>query len=301
MFQVKLEAYTLIEVKMADSLITYILHHDDADGFGAAAAAFKRLGQGSHVRYIAVDYGRAMPDMEDGSTVYILDYSYPRAVLEELNARMKSVTVIDHHKSAMLDLEGLPYAIFDMNKSGAGLAWDYFNPDEPRPAFINYIEDSDLYKFALPDAKYVRLALFQIELDLEVYVDMLYVDILDLIYDGKTLEKMLIQNLEMGFKTRHVIEVDEYKMLAVNVCLHMSDFGNQLFTKYLAESGADFAGVYYRMDDDKIKFSCRSVGDFDVSLICKRFGGGGHKNASGFEIPVDSFNGRKITSNGSPV
>jgi hypothetical protein len=37
MFQVKLEAFTLIEVKMADSLITYILHHDDADGFGAAA------------------------------------------------------------------------------------------------------------------------------------------------------------------------------------------------------------------------------------------------------------------------
>jgi nanoRNase/pAp phosphatase (c-di-AMP/oligoRNAs hydrolase) len=43
------------------------------------------------------------------------------------------------------------------------------------------------------------------------------------------------------------------------------------------------------------------VGDFDVSVVCKRFGGGGHKNASGFELPVDKFNGQLVLSGKVPT
>ena len=33
--------------------------------------------------------------------------------------------------------------------------------------------------------------------------------------------------------------------------------------------------------------SLRSVGDYDVSAIAKTFGGGGHRNAAGFEVALD--------------
>lgn len=40
--------------------------------------------------------------------------------------------------------------------------------------------------------------------------------------------------------------------------------------------------VFMREDADKIKVSCRSLGDFSVSEICSRyFNGGGHENAAG--------------------
>ena len=43
--------------------------------------------------------------------------------------------------------------------------------------------------------------------------------------------------------------------------------------------------VFMREDPDYIKVSCRSVGDFDVDQICKKyFNGGGHVNAAGGEF-----------------
>lgn len=274
---------------------TYVLHHNDPDGFGAAYSAYKAL-VNHNVHYIAVDYGRPMPELEDGSNLFILDFSYPRATLDKLVERMASVLVIDHHKSAMLDLLDHPNAIFDMNKSGAGLAWDYFHPLKPRPDFINYIEDADLWRFALPDSKLIKNSIYQEDLTLKAYIKGAKRSMKSRIREGKIIQKVVKHNLEMGIDVRHVLQIDEFKMLAVNVCLHMSEFGNVLFDEYLAESGADFSGVYYRYTDNTYKFSLRSVGDFDVSLIAKRFGGGGHKNAAGFEIHVADFDPRVISS-----
>lgn len=279
---------------------TYVLHHNDPDGFGAAYAAFKALGS-ENVEYIPVDYGRPRPELDDGSHVYILDFSYPRADLDRLVARMQSVLVIDHHKSAMLDLEGHPNAIFDMNKSGAGLAWDHFHPNTPRPDYINYIEDADLWRFALPDSKAVKNSLYQEDLTLEAFIKGAEKSIADRIAEGIVIQKVIDHNLQMGFEVMHTLTIDEFTMLAVNSCLHMSEFGNALFTKFRKEKKADFAGTYYRYTPNTYKFSLRSVGDFDVSVICKRFGGGGHKNAAGFELPVDKFNGTFILSGKVPL
>jgi oligoribonuclease NrnB/cAMP/cGMP phosphodiesterase (DHH superfamily) len=280
---------------------TYILHHNDPDGFGAAYSAYLKFGRGPNIEYIAVDYGRPMPHLEDGSDVYILDFSYPRNIIDSLVGRMKSVLVIDHHKSAMLDLEGHPNAIFDMNKSGAGLSWDYFSGGATRPAFINYIEDADLWRFALCDSKLVKNSIYQEDLTLEAYIAGAEKSIESRIFEGRTIQKVIDHNLQMGFDTMHTLNIDEFTMLAVNSCLHMSEFGNALFTKYAKEKGAHFAGVYYRYTPATYKFSLRSVGDFDVSVVCKRFGGGGHKNASGFELHVDKFNGQLVLSGKVPT
>ena len=47
-------------------------------------------------------------------------------------------------------------AIFDMERSGAGLTWDYFYPGRPRPWLIDYVEDRDLWRFKIEDAEVVN-------------------------------------------------------------------------------------------------------------------------------------------------
>jgi nanoRNase/pAp phosphatase (c-di-AMP/oligoRNAs hydrolase) len=45
------------------------------------------------------------------------------------------------------------------------------------------------------------------------------------------------------------------------------------------------AAIVYRISaDGSCCYSMRSRGDFDVSEVCKQFGGGGHFSASGYNI-----------------
>lgn len=273
---------------------TYILHHNDADGFGAAYSAWKKFGF-KDTHYLPIDYGWTFPDLEDGSDVFILDFSIPRELLDALAARMNSVQILDHHKSAMLKLGNHPNAFFDMNRSGAGIAWDYFNPGVPRPDFINYIEDQDLNRLALPESEQVRTSLLVIPQTLEDFIVGSEMPIYERVKEGYILQKQIQYNLVRGLEYTHTIQIDEFKMLCVNVCLHQSNYGTELL-KTVGAADCDFAGVWYRVNQDMIKFSCRSKKDFDVSLVCERFKGGGHPQAAGFEIPVSKFNFERVCS-----
>jgi oligoribonuclease NrnB/cAMP/cGMP phosphodiesterase (DHH superfamily) len=274
----------------------YVLHHNDCDGYGAAWAAYKAMGKPDGIQYHPVDYGWKLPEMEDGSDVYILDFSLSKDELDALVSRMNFVQILDHHKSAFESIGNHPNAFFDMNRSGAGIAWDYFHKDVPRPAFIDYIEDADLWKFSLPYSKDVKNSLFLIDLDIEAYDREWNVPINKRIEEGQTITKYMNSLLKIGSGYKHIIEIDEFKMVCVPSCLLQSDFGNHLFVNHVKEMGADFAGVYFNLGDGTVKFSTRSVGDFDVSVICKRFGGGGHRNAAGFQIDETLFSFKKISS-----
>jgi len=273
---------------------TYVIHHNDSDGYGAGLAAYTKFG--NEARYLPIDYGWKFPELEPNSNVYILDFSILRNELDELVAKMNFVLVLDHHKSAEEQLKNHPNAIFDMNRSGAGIAWDYFHSNVTRPDFINYIEDADLWRFSLPNSKDVRNSIFLIDLNIEEYTKELFKPISERVLEGKTITKYMNSLLKIGSEYKHIIQIDEFKMAVVNSCLIQSDFGNSLFNKHCNHGEADFAGVYFNLGDGTVKFSCRSVGDFDVSSICKRFGGGGHKNAAGFQIPEEKFNFKKISS-----
>lgn len=48
---------------------------------------------------------------------------------------------------------------FDMGKSGARLAWEFFHGDDAPPDFIRYVEDGDFFQFKLPESEAVQEAL----------------------------------------------------------------------------------------------------------------------------------------------
>lgn len=132
---------------MQSPQITVLYHANCSDGFGAAYAAWKKFGDAA--TYHAAHYGEEPPDVA-GKVVFILDFSYSRDTLKAMIEAASSLTVLDHHKTAQADLEGLPGVYFDMTKSGAVMAWEFFHPDKQVPEFLRYIQDRDLWNWKLP-------------------------------------------------------------------------------------------------------------------------------------------------------
>ncbi len=75
-------------------------------------------------------------------------------------------------------------------------------------------------------------------------------------------------------------EISGYTVPMVNATLLFSEIGHELCKRY---SESPFAASYFIRKDGKIQYSLRSIGNFDVSAVAKEHGGGGHKNAAGFE------------------
>ena len=87
-----------------------IYHADCQDGFGAVWAVHRRLEQeqGLRVVYHPAAYGDPPPETHPDSEVYILDFSYPASVMQQLHARHRGrVTLIVHHRTARDELEGV--------------------------------------------------------------------------------------------------------------------------------------------------------------------------------------------------
>ena len=115
---------------------TVIYHANCNDGFGACYAAWKLLG--NRCEYIACSHGEPPPDVT-GKKVAILDFSFNNATVKQMIKDAEGLIVIDHHKSAMVELHDISNTIFDMKKSGAMLAWEFFHPGKEPPKFIRAI------------------------------------------------------------------------------------------------------------------------------------------------------------------
>ena len=77
-----------------------------------------------------------------------------------------------------------------------------------------------------------------------------------------------------------------YPGLAVNAPIHVSEVGHEL-----ANQSGTYGLVWYMGVDNRVKCSLRSNGEYDVSAIARAFGGGGHRNAAGFEIDIQTLMG----------
>ena len=143
-----------------------IYHADCTDGFGSAYAAWKLLG--NRAEYHACKHGTPPPDVTD-KVVAILDFSYNNATTKQMIKDADGLIIIDHHKSAIVELHDISNTHFDMTKSGARLAWDFFHPGKEAPKFIDYIQDRDLWKWELPYSKEFSAAFDMIPFEFEEF------------------------------------------------------------------------------------------------------------------------------------
>lgn len=273
-----------------------VLHHADADGFGAAYAIHRAYTE--KINYIPVQYGEDVPVIPGGTTdLWIVDFSYDRETCERLYQKY-DLLVLDHHKTAEAALEGLDYAVFDQSKSGAVLAWEYFHFltggwKTEIPTILQYVQDRDLWKFELPYSKEVNLYIGSLPWEFEAW------DKFDLgtameagtaiktFMDGQIKGALRDVVLRPFSKDHGVFDlgsgVADCEVPIVNCSANISEVGHALLEKY---PESPFALMYCDRSDGMRSMSMRSRGDFDVAELAKKFGGGGHKAAAGYSLPA---------------
>lgn len=280
-----------------------IYHSPCADGFTAAWAVWKKW---DGVVFHEGVYGKAPPDVT-GLHVLLVDFSYKRPVLEQMAQSAASITILDHHKSAKADLESWSIdafsylesrawlqgqnirAWFDMEKSGARMAWEFCFPGERIPKLVLHVEDRDLWKFELPGTREIQACVFSHQYtfsnwntlaancdDLQKWTE--------LFAQGSAIERKHHKDVgELVLETCRSMLIGGHRVLVANLPYTMaSDAAGMLALR------APFGACYFDRADGRRIFSLRSRGEdgADVSEIAKRYGGGGHRNAAGFQAPL---------------
>ena len=277
----------------ATDLILY--HGDCVDGFTAAWAARHFIGA-DRCEAVACRYGEPMPSVVNSFTndpsahIWIVDFSYPRQQLEALAAHAR-LRVLDHHKTAQADLAGLPFATFDMERSGAGIVWDWFNADcpevlvnnraLPRPWLVNYVEDRDLWRFNLPDSREVNAFLRSQPQTFERWSEMAAMPVSDAISEGRGALAHIEAYVRAAVKHAYPARLAGVHLPMVNVTYESC---SEVADELVRSSDAPVAGYYFERGDGRIQYGLRSRSGYDCSVLAKQFGGGGHAGASGFVV-----------------
>ncbi|OGN03025.1 MAG: hypothetical protein A2655_02535 [Candidatus Yanofskybacteria bacterium RIFCSPHIGHO2_01_FULL_43_42] len=263
--------------------IVVIYHGECSDGFSAAWVAWKKFGDNAD--YFGANHGEPIPDGLVDKEIYILDFSFPKEIMAEVVKNNKKVTVIDHHKSAEESVKMAHEYVYEMDRSGAVLAWQYFYPGLSVPWLLKYIGDRDIWKLELPDIFAMGLMLDIFDKNFETWRKLAeeledentrrkYIEQGKLIqkYENKIIEDIVSSNKE-------TVVFEGHEIYAVNAP-HF--FASQMGNFLCAEKPP--LAIVWQWSEGKIAVSLRSNGSVDVSEIAKKFGGGGHKGAAGFRF-----------------
>jgi oligoribonuclease NrnB/cAMP/cGMP phosphodiesterase (DHH superfamily) len=286
------------------SKVLCVYHDACDDGFAAAWTVRRALGEDAVEFYPGV-YQKEPPDVR-GRDVVLVDFSYKRPVLEAMATSARSILVLDHHETAANDLAGFKKApawvtwktaehsmfgdriavLFDMERSGAGIAWDYFMYGWQRPRFINYVEDRDLWRKRLPDGDAFSMALRSYEMDFDIWTALVDAGPTELIKEGHAILRFYRARVADMKKSAYPATLAGHKIMIANAPY----FAASEVAGEIAE-GMPFGAVYIEEAPGRFKYSLRSRdGGVNVADIAASFGGGGHAKAAGFSVatPVHS-------------
>ena len=291
-----------------------IIHHNDADGY--MSAKIVSIAQGLNDNdFICMDYtkGLDLSLIDKNELVYIVDYSLEPGKMKSLLEITKNVAWIDHHKSAIDKYKDFP-ELNEINGfrfdgiSATGLAWLYINGNaidtgnyakdyyymmtklEKAPLSVQLINDWDVWNHFKYDTKPFMVALNS-EIDCWTSPNTLFW--YDL-YKNDSIVKELVEKGKIMTKFRDgwaskfrfnygfTINLEGHKVFCLNLGNANSEYFGDLIDKFDAVMTFCYKGTL-----NLFNASIYSNGKVDVSEIAKKFGGGGHKGASGFTF--DSF------------
>lgn len=292
----------------------FVYHGGCFDGFTAAWVFNKFFQPGLNdapVEYVPAFYGQDPPDCK-GKEVWLVDFSYPRDVMIEKIIKPSTRTIImDHHKTAEAALAGIlpelrekhrlqrdgDKVIFDMSRCGSGILYDELETEAGKKAgvhrpkvygralwLVDYIEDRDLWKHKLPDSELVSAYVAATKMTFGNWDAISAMKRMDVVEGGRAIKRYIDL---FGDKIREQARFETiagHSVPTINTpYMNCSEHVNGLVEQF---PDAPFAVGYFRRGDGRWQFSLRSKGESDVSAIATQFGGGGHKNAAGFDVEV---------------
>lgn len=267
--------------------ILCIYHNNCLDGFAAAWAVRHALGE--EVEFYKGIHQQQPPEVTDRDVI-LVDFSYKNDVLRNMLQTASSITILDHHVTAEKDLSALFNSgkikgKFDMYRSGAMLAWLWFNPGLQVPKLIEYIQDRDLWLFKLAGTREINAALSSYPYDFLLWDKLMASkddELEALKRDGAAIERRLQKDInELIAAGVRRMTIGGYDVPVLNATsAYVSDAG------HIMSLGEAFAACYWDHPAGR-SFSLRSSeAGIDVAEVAKKYGGGGHAKAAGFTVAI---------------
>lgn len=289
-------------------------YHNDSDGKCAGFWVYLSAGitDGYNPEFTEIDYRMKFPmeTIKPNEQIYIVDFSISPDEMRELLKITKNVTWIDHHKTAIEkyadfehDIRGVRFDgiagcmltycyLHHMTQRGQGDIKPFdISMTEDAPMFTKLIADWDVWKFNFGDnTRYFQTAFYAYDFEpsSENWLKFLEEDNFEqvMIDEGIVMtryrDSWAEKYMKMGFETIF----EGHKCFAVNLGMANSEYFKSLpQDEYVILMPFSFDGEQF-----KVSMYSKAV---DVSEIAIKYGGGGHKGASGFQCKEIPF--RKLS------
>lgn len=271
-------------------------HAGCPDGFGAAWAVWNAWGADG--RYVARGHDdRIRADELEDAVVVFVDIAPTNPELRELNEVAEQVIVLDHHISSLerfqssgdlvFELRDSGHEIhFDLDHSGAALAWEYFGQGRATPELLRYVEDQDLWNWKLPRSEEVNAAIGSYARSFDTWTELSERSAESLALEGEPIVRANRMEVQRVLHHATPVTIAGKRVEAVDSTSNRSNVGHELAKR--KAFGAEW-GCVYRLEGTRVHASLYSIGDLDVSRISAEYGGGGHRNAAGFSVSLERW------------
>lgn len=287
----------LRRLKMLDNKLTILVYyHDDNDGLCSAAVAGNYYDRNKFsIKFVPINYGKESWSQEEinaAEKVWLLDFAS-----DEMNKFVKAcgskLIWIDHHRTAMekypdiWNSSEIP-GIRSIEEAACVLTWKFTHPEHALPAAVAYLGDKDMWRF-----EYAETRAFSAGFSLMVKTpdDAIWDVLLGSEYEDTVNKMMSIGELlleSQSYKIQKAFErgVDcvfhNWKARLVNTTGSVSELGEFIYKK----PEYDIA-IMWQAVENMVVFSLRSDSGNpdspDCAEIARQYGGGGHRNAAGFQ------------------
>jgi uncharacterized protein len=267
-----------------------IYHSRDLDGYTSGAIVKRKYPDAKMIGY---DYGQPLTMEITGEPVIMVDVSMPMVTMAKIASMSNfQFTWIDHHASAIKDYkefigegESFCTAILEDGISACEGTWKYLFPDEPMPEGIKLLGEYDTWRNQDKERWENRILPYQFGMRIhcsspETFPWDSLADVDKIIRDGNIVLAYQREQNAKACKSAFPIDFENFHA----ICLNGGGFNSDVFKSVYDESKHDimmpfmFNGKFWTISLYTTK------DDIDCSVIAKRYGGGGHKKAAGFQV-----------------
>lgn len=269
---------------------TVILYHGNCpDGFGGAYAAWKKFGDAAE--YIPLHRDAPASEGFAGAHLYFIDFTYPQEVMDQFVATAASVTVLDHHEGLEHVVKTMPEYRYATDHSGAGISWEYFHPGTPTPLLLQYVEDDDLFRFALGETRAVLCYVTTRPQTFEEWDSMMQLfenpeTRGEILSKANIYEEYFEKLADMAVEKAQLVEFEGHQVYFAN-CHPLKPLRSRV-GNLLAKKHGPMA-IVVSAHPKGYGVAIRGDGSIDVAAIAQKYGGNGHTNAAGFAVPAGAI------------